>query len=53
MFAAIADRQAFGVLSPVLGLAAGFAGLGPIFLISAVFALCATPIAGRLLTSRI
>ena len=41
---------ALGILSPVLGLVAGFAGLGSIFLISAVLALCATPIAARLVT---
>ncbi|HKN27845.1 MAG TPA: arabinose transporter [Roseiarcus sp.] len=41
---------ALGILSPVLGLVAGFAGLGSIFLISALLALCAIPIAARLLT---
>jgi MFS family permease len=39
---------ALGLLIPALGLLAGFAGLRAIFLVSAILALCAAPIAARL-----
>jgi hypothetical protein len=40
---------ALGIASPVLGLIAGGAGLGSVFLASALVVLCASPIAVRLL----
>ncbi|MEX3959422.1 arabinose transporter [Trinickia sp. EG282A] len=42
---------ALGVFAPLLGLVAHVTGLGPIFLISAILALCALPIAMRLHSS--
>jgi MFS family permease len=39
---------ALGLLSPALGLFAGFAGLGSVFLVSGLLAACAVPIAARL-----
>ena len=43
---------ALGVFAPALGLVADVTGLGPIFLIAAVLALCAVPIAIRLQSHR-
>lgn len=42
---------ALGVFAPLLGLVADLTGIGPIFLISAMLALCAVPIAMRLRSS--
>ncbi|WP_342364101.1 arabinose transporter [Terrarubrum flagellatum] len=42
---------ALGILAPLLGLIANTSGLGLIFLINAVLALCAVPIAARLFIS--
>jgi hypothetical protein len=39
---------ALGLLSPALGLFAGFAGLGSVFLVSGLLAACAVPVAARL-----
>jgi hypothetical protein len=40
---------ALGLANPALGLVAGGAGLGAVFLVSALVVLCAAAIAGRLL----
>jgi MFS family permease len=39
---------ALGIFAPLLGLVAGLAGVGPVFIIAAILALCAVPIAMRL-----